>query len=131
MQNQSGGGQTGTPDTTYNLTTILYHALQGVENCKTYEQDAQGDQQLGQFFRQAGDQQRQIAEQAKVLLHDCLMRETQGGGQGQQGSGSAFSFDQQGSDTMARQPVSAGTTGMGRQDEMAGGSSGGMGSDRY
>lgn len=118
MQTQSsGGGQTGTPDTTYNLTTVLYHALQGVENCKTYEQDAEGDQQLGEFFRQAGDQQRQIAEQAKVLLHNCLMRETQGGqGDSQNsGQGSAFGFGQQGS-----QPT-------GRQSEMAGGQSGGMG----
>jgi hypothetical protein len=74
MQNQSGGGQTGTPDTTYNLTAILYHALQGVENCRTYEQDAQGQQELAQFFRQAGEQQRQLAEQAKQLLHDQLMQ---------------------------------------------------------
>jgi hypothetical protein len=116
MQSQSGGGQTGTPDTTYNLTAILYHALQGVENCKTYEQDAQGQQELAQFFQQAGQQQQQLAEQAKQLLHDCLMRETQGGQGGQQssGSGSAFGFgqgSQQGS----------------QQDEMAGGSSGGMG----
>jgi hypothetical protein len=116
MQNQSGGGQTGTRDTTYNLTAILYHALQGVENCKTYEQDAQGEEQLAQFFRQAGDQQRQLAEQAKQLLHDCLMQETQGGQGGQQssGSGSAFGFGQ-GSDQSSR------------QSEMAGGQSGGMG----
>ena len=111
MQTQSGGGQTGTPDTTYNLTAILYHALQGVENCKTYEQDAQGQQDLAQFFQQAGEQQRQLAEQAKQLLHDCLMREQQGG-QGSQssGSGSAFGFGQQD-----------------QQSEMAGGMSGGQG----
>jgi hypothetical protein len=112
MQNQSGGGQTGTPDTTYNLTAILYHALQGVENCRTYEQDAQGQQELAQFFRQAGEQQRQLAEQAKQLLHDQLMQEGQGGGQSS-GSGSAFGFGQQGSQQI------------GQQSEMAGGSSGG------
>lgn len=128
MQNQGGGGQTGTRDTTYNLTAVLYHALQGVENCKIYQQDAgQDDQQLSQFFQQAGEQQRQLAEQAKQLLHDCLMRETQGGQGGQQSSGSAFSFDQQGSSDMARQPVSTGSTGVGQRDGMAGGSSGGMG----
>lgn len=116
MQTQSGGGQTGTPDTTYNLTAILYHALQGVENCRTYEQDAQGDQQLGDFFRQAGEQQRQLAEQAKKLLHDCLMREQQGGQGGQSsGQGSAFGFGQQGSQQI------------GQQSEMAGGQPGGMG----
>jgi hypothetical protein len=115
MQNQSGGGQTGTPDTTYNLTAILYHALQGVENCRTYQQDAQGDQQLSQFFQQAGEQQRQLAEQAKQLLHDCLMRETQGGQGGQSSGGSAFGFGQQGSQQI------------GQQSEMAGGASGGQG----
>ena len=116
MQNQSGGGQTGTPDTTYNLTAILYHALQGVENCKIYEQDAQGQQELAQFFQQAGQQQRQLAEQAKTLLHDCLMREQQGGQGGQEDSGgSAFGFGQQGSQQI------------GQQSEMAGGASGGQG----
>jgi len=116
MQNQSGGGQTGTPDTTYNLTAILYHALQGAENCKTYEQDAQGQQELQQFFQQAGQQQKQLAEQAKQLLHDQLMQETQGGQGGQQSSGgSAFGFGQQGSDQI------------GQQSEMAGGASGGQG----
>ena len=116
MQNQ-GGGQTGTPDTTYNLTAILYHALQGVENCKIYEQDAHGDQKLGDFFRQAGDQQRQLAEQAKVLLHDCLMRETQGGQGDQQSSseGSAFGFGEHASQQTSQ------------QSEMAGGHSAGMG----
>ena len=120
MQNQSGGGQTGTPDTTYNLTAILYHALQGVENCKTYEQDAQGQQELAQFFQQAGQQQKQLAEQAKTLLHDCLMREQQGGQGGQQssGQGSAFGFGQQGSQQI------------GQQSETAGGQ-GGSGSSRY
>lgn len=130
MQTQGGGGQTGTRDTTYNLTAVLYHALQGVENCKTYEQDAgQEDQQLSQFFQQAGEQQRQLAEQAKRLLHDCLMREIEGGQGGQQssGSGSAFGFDQKRSEDVARQPMSAGSTGMGQQNDMAGGSSGGMG----
>lgn len=117
MQNQSGGGQTGTPDTTYNLTAILYHALQGVENCKTYEQDAQGQQELQQFFQQAGQQQKQLAEQAKQLLHGQLMQETQGG---QSSGGSAFGFGQQGSQQI------------GPQSEMAGGASGGQsGSSGY
>ncbi|HYZ49083.1 MAG TPA: hypothetical protein VE567_09345 [Sphingomonas sp.] len=109
MQNQGGGGQTGTRDVTYNLTTVLYHALQGVENCRTYEQDAQGDQQYARFFQQAGQMQQQLAEEAKRLLHDCLMRETQGG---QGGSGSAFSFGQQGSSNIGQQSET-GSTGMG------------------
>jgi hypothetical protein len=115
MENQGGSSQTGTRDTTYDLTAVLYHALQGVENCQTYQQDAGGgDHQIQQFFQQAAEQQRQLAEQAKQLLHDCLMRETQGGQGGQQsGSGSAFGFGQQGSQQI------------GQQSEMAGGQSGG------
>jgi len=89
-----GGEQTGTDDKTYNLTSVLYHALQGVENCEIYGEDADDDE-MRQFFDQACQQQRQIAQQAKKLLHDCLTQELQGGsGQGgQQQSGSAFNFE--------------------------------------
>lgn len=89
MQNNDMGGgssQTGTRDVTYDLTAVLYHALQGVENCQTYMGDAQGKQEHRQFFQMAMDQQRQIAEQAKQLLHSCLMEET-GSGQGMGQSG--------------------------------------------
>lgn len=80
-QNQmSQSPSTGTRDSTYNLTAVLYHALQGVENTGIYLKDtAEGEQR--QFLQMAHDQQRQIAEQAKRLLHDALMRETGGGGQ--------------------------------------------------
>jgi hypothetical protein len=104
----AGSTQTGTDDTTYNLTSVLYHALQGIENCEIYAEDAQDDE-LRQFFEQACQTQRQIAEQAKRHLHDCLMSEIeQGGGQsassgqssmsetgqtGAQGGGSAFAFE--------------------------------------
>lgn len=118
-------GQTGTRNETYDLVAVLYHALQGVENCQRYASDAQGDEQLGQFFRQAGDQQRQLAEQAKQMLQQCLGRE-QGGEKG----GSAFSFSQQGSEQIGGQSMGqgeTGSTGMGRRDEMAGGQAGGMG----
>lgn len=101
-QMMSGGqGSTGTRDVTYDLTAVLYHALQGVENCQTYMGDAQGKQENRQFFEQAIQAQKQIAEQAKQLLHDALMQETggqSGGSMGQQGmgagseGGSAFRF---------------------------------------
>ena len=78
---QMGGGDTGTRDVTYDLTSVLYHALQGVENCQTYAGDSGGKQEHRQFFQMALDSQRRIAEQAKQLLHDCLMQET-GGQQG-------------------------------------------------
>ena len=44
---------TGTKDATYNLVSVLYHALQGAETSRHYIQDAEqaGDQELVQFFR--------------------------------------------------------------------------------
>ena len=83
------GRNTGTPDVTYNLTAVLYHALQGVENCRIYMGDAQGKDEHRQFFEQAMQAQKQLAEQAKTLLHDCLMQEVQGG-MSQDRSTSAF-----------------------------------------
>ena len=82
QQQMSDGPATGTPDSTYNLTAVLYHALQGVENTSIYLKDAEGEQR--QFLQMAHDQQRQIAEQAKRLLHDALMKETGRGGAGNQ-----------------------------------------------
>lgn len=84
---QTSGGNTGTRDVTYNLTSVLYHALQGVENCQIYADDSGGKQEHRQFFQMALDNQRRIAEQAKQLLHDCLMQETGGGQSMGQGSG--------------------------------------------
>jgi hypothetical protein len=87
------GKTTGTRDVTYDLTAVLYHALQGVENCQIYAGDAQGKNEHRQFFEQAMQAQRQLAEQAKTLLHDCLMQEVQHGSQGDR---STSAFGQQG-----------------------------------
>lgn len=70
---------TGTRNVTYDLTAVLYHALQGVENCQIYAGDAQGKAEHRQFFQQAMQAQKQLAEQAKTLLHDCLMQEINAG----------------------------------------------------
>jgi hypothetical protein len=94
QSSSSQSGNTGTRDVTYDLTAVLYHALQGVENCQTYMGDAQRKQEHRQFFEQAMQAQKQLAEQAKQLLHDCLMQET-GGQSGSSPSGS--SMNQQGS----------------------------------
>lgn len=60
--------KTGTRDTTYDIISVLYHALQGAETCETYRKDAEGDQELSAFFQEAQDQQRRIADGAKDLL---------------------------------------------------------------
>ncbi|MFC7537920.1 hypothetical protein ACFQPG_11180 [Sphingomonas sp. GCM10030256] len=97
---QGGSAQTGTRDETYDLVAVLYHALQGAENCQTYAQDAQGRQELRQFFEQACDQQRQLADQAKQLLHGQLMQGGEAGGSGQSSAFSQFgSADQSSSMT--------------------------------
>lgn len=61
---------TGTQDTTYNLLSIIYHALQGAETYEKYINDAEqsGDTELAQYFRDVRDQNVKRAEQGKKLL---------------------------------------------------------------
>ena len=78
MQNQGQGQQqTGTRNETYDVIAILYHALQGAENCQTYLQDAQ-DGPTRDFIQQALQTQRQIADQGKQVLQQCLQHDTGG-----------------------------------------------------
>jgi hypothetical protein len=76
MQNQ-GQQQTGTRNETYDLISVLYHALQGAENCQTYLNDAQ-DGQVRDFLQQALQVQRQLADQGKQVLQQCLGKDTGG-----------------------------------------------------
>ena len=87
MDQGQSSDATGTRDETYDVISIVYHALQGAENCEIYAEDAERDE-LRQFFQQAGDQQRQLAQQGKQLLARCLQNESGQGGQS--GSGNAF-----------------------------------------
>jgi hypothetical protein len=59
-----------TDDHEYALVSVLYHALQGVQACEQYIDDAEraGDDELQQFFQQCRDEQAQRATQAKQLL---------------------------------------------------------------
>ena len=65
---------TGTRDETYDVVSILYHALQGAETYQQYVQDAEqrGDQELGQFFREVQEEEKRRAERAKQLLANRL-----------------------------------------------------------
>lgn len=96
QQGQSGQSNTGTRDVTYNVVSVMYHALQGVENSRIYAEDAGGDQEVRSFFEQAGQQQRQLAEQAKQILRKCLQDDSGQSGQGSQGSAFSFNQDEQG-----------------------------------
>ena len=92
MQNQ-GQQQTGTRNETYNVIAILHHALQGAENCETYLRDAQQGQ-IRDFIQHALQTQRQLADQGKQVLQQCLQKDTGGQsafgwGQNQSSSGVA------------------------------------------
>jgi hypothetical protein len=78
---------TGTRDVTYNLISVIYHALQGAETSLIYEQDAEnaGDRAAAALFHEAHESYRQFADRAKTLLGE---RMSQGGGQGGSGQGS-------------------------------------------
>ena len=65
---------TGTNNSTYNLVSVLYHALQGADLYEQYARDAGGDQDLAGFFRDIQQQEKQRAERAKQLLATRLQQ---------------------------------------------------------
>lgn len=71
---------TGTRDETYNLLSVVYHALQGAKTLEQYIQDAEeaGDQELVQFFREILEEDRDRADRAKLLLRDRLGKSRRG-----------------------------------------------------
>jgi len=73
---QNSTGNTGTRDETYDLVSILYHALQGAETYDQYISDAEqrGDDDLVRFFRDTKEEERRRAERAKQLLTQRLSR---------------------------------------------------------
>ena len=90
MQQGQSTDATGTRDDTYDVISVVYHALQGAENCEIYAEDAE-DERLRSFFQQACDQQRQLADQGKQMLMQCLQNE---GARTGGSAGSAFGFGQ-------------------------------------
>ncbi len=73
---------TGERDDVYNLTSVLYHALQGAETAEQYRTDAQesGDSLLVAFFDEVRQANLRVAEGAKAHLRDQLA--AQGANQG-------------------------------------------------
>ncbi len=63
-------GNTGTADVTYNLVSILFHALQGAETYDQFVRDAEesGDEDLAKFFRMVKEEDGRRADQAKAIL---------------------------------------------------------------
>ncbi len=67
---QEGREMTGTRDVTYDLVSVLYHALQGAETYEMYIRDAEqaGESESAQFFREVQEEERRRGERAKALL---------------------------------------------------------------
>lgn len=90
QQGQQGGeAETGTRDETYDVVAVVYHALQGAENCEIYAEDASDDPELRSFFEEAQKSQQQLADRGKQMLGKLLQKESG------QGESSAFGFNQQ------------------------------------
>ena len=71
VDNLTGGERaTGTPNTIYDLSSVLFHALEGGASYDTYIEDAEreGDQELADFFRRVRDEDSMRADEAQVLL---------------------------------------------------------------
>jgi hypothetical protein len=67
---ESGERATGTPNTIYDLSSVLFHALEGGASYDTYIEDAEreGDQELADFFRLVRDEDSARAHEAQTLL---------------------------------------------------------------
>jgi hypothetical protein len=71
---ETGGARgeraTGTPNTIYDLSSVLFHALEGGASYDTYIEDAEreGDEELAEFFRRVRDEDSMRADEAQMLI---------------------------------------------------------------
>src|SRR5215212_11020833 len=86
MDDLTGGGNggeraTGTPNTIYDLSSVLFHALEGGASYDTYIEDAEreGDQELADFFIQVRDEDAMRADEAQRLLSERMTSTGRGG----------------------------------------------------
>ena len=63
---------TGTSDPTYNVISVVYHALQGAETIQQYLDDAGTSEELRTFFQQVQQGYRRAADMGKQLLAQQL-----------------------------------------------------------
>ena len=70
MTEGRGERATGTPNTIYDLSSVLFHALEGGASYNQYIQDAEeaGDEELATFFIQVRDEDSMRADEARRLL---------------------------------------------------------------
>jgi hypothetical protein len=69
-----GQGQPGVPDVEYDLISLIYHNLEGVEASGRYASDAveAGEDELAQLFRDAQQSYLQQADRARQLLRQRI-----------------------------------------------------------
>jgi hypothetical protein len=94
-----------TPDTTYNLISVMYHTLQGCQTYEKYAQDAEqaGQQDVAQFFRDTGREFERCAERGQQLLAQCLTQgQTGQGGRQMHSQMSSGSWQQSGGSSTTR-----------------------------
>ena len=70
MAQQMGKQVSGITDVSYDLISVIYHALQGAENYTVYARDAEaaGESEIAQFLNQLVGEERLRAERTKELL---------------------------------------------------------------
>jgi len=86
MDNIAGGGTggargeraTGTPNTIYDLSSVLFHALEGGASYDTYIEDAarEVDEELVDFFRRVRDEDSMRADEAQMLIAERTLTTT-------------------------------------------------------
>lgn len=69
---------TGTPNTIYDLSSVLFHALKGGASYDRFVRDAEGagDQELAGFFRRVRDEDGHRANEARRLLAERTLTTT-------------------------------------------------------
>ncbi len=69
-EREKGERATGTPNTIYDLSSVLFHALEGGASYDRYVRDAEeaGDRELIKFFKQMRDEDSRRADEAQRLL---------------------------------------------------------------
>ncbi|MDQ3965890.1 MAG: hypothetical protein M3246_05475 [Actinomycetota bacterium] len=79
-EGRTGERATGTPNTIYDLSSVLFHALEGGASYDQYIQDAEeeGDQELADFFRRVRDEDSSRADEAQRLLAERTPTATTG-----------------------------------------------------
>jgi len=106
-------GQTNvTSNLFYDLVSIQYHALKGQEVYSKFIQDAQGKQEIVQFFEQVRQQDIERAERCHQLLTQLSGATAGGTGGTGTGGGTAepYPTDQQGTRTGSQQTATTGGT---------------------